>query len=227
MITLPGIARPIGGMTNAAKGIFDHIEQLLHNATLHPGSAPVGQQVPVARPADAILIPPTVGVPHSVVTSADLPWMIAAKKELGVAEIPGPANNPRIIWYHSFCTLKATYDSVSWCSAFANAMMISSGFKGTRSAAALDWINMNYGIELKYAVYGCLSIWDWGNGHGHVGFILGTDDNRGYHVLGGNQKDSDGLDKVCVKWFPWSLAPSSFKWPKEYPLPSDAEVDNS
>ena len=157
----------------------------------------------------------------------DLPWMVLAKREIGVAEVPGEGNNPRVIWYHSFCTLKATYDSISWCSAFANAMTLSGGVGGTRSAAALDWINKHYGLELKYAMYGCLSIWDWGNGHGHVGFVLESDDDKGLYILGGNQLNrKTGKDEVCCKWFPWSLAPVSFKWPKDFPLPEGAEVDN-
>jgi len=226
MSDFSNLLRPIGGMTDQAKAIFDHIEQLLHNATMNPTPPPQGQPVPIAKPPDAIITPPTVVVPRPVVTPTDLPWMINAKKELGVAEIPG-GNNSRIVWYHSFTTLHASYQSVSWCSSFANAMLRTANIPGTGSAAALDWINLNWGIELKYAIYGCLVIYDWGNGHGHVGFVIDANDD-GIHVLGGNQHDNaKGVDLVCIKMFPWSLAPASFKWPHNYPLPKDAEVDNS
>jgi len=157
-----------------------------------------------------------------IIPAIDYPWMQNAKKELCITEEPGAKNNPRILWYHTFTTLKSSYDSISWCAAFANAMLITAGIRGSRSAAALDFTN--WGIELEYSEYGCLAIWDWNNGHGHVAFVLDEDEDKGLYVIGGNQRQN-GLDKVCQKWFPWSTPPSYYKWPKEYPLPKEAEVD--
>jgi uncharacterized protein (TIGR02594 family) len=209
--------RIVGTMSDMAKNIFKHIEDLITKAQYKPAPAPETQPMPLPQPIE-LKKPPTVE------QLKDLSWMALAKKEIGVTEVPGTANNPRILWYHSFCTLKASYDSVAWCAAFVNAMLITGGIKGTRSAAALDFAR--WGIELKYAVYGCLAIWDWGNGHGHVGFVIDANDD-GLHILGGNQHDAKtDTDKVCIKMFPWSLAPSYFKWPTEIPLPKDAEVDN-
>ena len=200
---IPGI------LTDLATQLLNEFEGKVQQALSQPQIVPAGQIVPVTLPMPVL----------------ELAWVENIKKELGVAELPYPANNPRIIWYDTFTTLRATYESVSWCSAFMNAMLITSGIEGTRSAAALDWINQKWGIELKYAVHGCLAIWDWGNGHGHVACVMEANE-QGLIVIGGNQRDK-GVDKVCQKMFPWSLPPVSFKWPKDVPLPAGAEVDNS
>lgn len=65
-----------------------------------------------------------------------------AKRELQAGlskEILGKENNPRIVWYHSFTTLRATDDETPWCSAFMCAAAFSAAYKSTRSAAAISW----------------------------------------------------------------------------------------
>jgi len=50
-------------------------------------------------------------------------------------------------------------------------------------------------------------------GGGHVGFIVGRDENNNLMVLGGNQGDS-------VKISPFSVdRVLGYRWPNEYPLP--------
>lgn len=66
-----------------------------------------------------------------------------AKKEwsLNIKELPGPdKNNPRIVWYHSFTTLRGTNDEIAWCSAFmCAAATMGGGYLSPRSAAAISW----------------------------------------------------------------------------------------
>lgn len=75
-----------------------------------------------------------------------------AKREwaFNIKELPGKEqNNPKIIWYHSFTTLRATDDETPWCSAFMNACAVmGGGYPGTRSAAAISW--ESYGVQVAF-----------------------------------------------------------------------------
>jgi uncharacterized protein (TIGR02594 family) len=129
-----------------------------------------------------------------------------ALKELGQAEIPGPANNKRIVYYHSFTDLKATTDKIPWCSSFMCAMAELAGFKSTRSAKAKSWID--YGAP-GMGRAGDIAVFTRPGG-GHVAFVY-KDYQPGSSLifcLGGNQDD-----KVCVKSYSVSrlLAFRSFK----------------
>ncbi len=86
------------------------------------------------------------------------PWLPIAREEIGVQEIPGPRNNPRIIQYDASTTLKATSDAVAWCSAYANWVMQQAGYKGTQSARALDWLNWKEGALIDKPAYGCIGV---------------------------------------------------------------------
>lgn len=133
------------------------------------------------------------------------PYQLALK-ELGQKESIGDAHNERIIFYHSFTTLKATDDESPWCSSFVCCMAELAGFNSTRSARAKSWID--FGIQ-GIGRLGDLAIFSRASG-GHVAFV-----NKDYkegdeyiECLGGNQSDS-----VCISKYPKSklLAFRSFK----------------
>lgn len=141
------------------------------------------------------------------IKAEDPTWLIIARNELGVSEIPGPANAPRVIEYHQKTSLKAKKDSVPWCSSFVNFCMAEAGMLGTNSAAARSWLK--WGAELEEPRIGCVVVF-WRKGknsaYGHVGFYVGETET---HVLclGGNQKD-----KVCVMKYPKSRV-LGYRWP--------------
>lgn len=116
--------------------------------------------------------------------------MEIATAEIGVKEIDGAGNNPRIIQYHTATALRAGSDSVPWCSSFVNWVLREAGVQGTGSAQARSFLK--WGQECDPAP-GCVVILKRGNPpNGHVGFYvrhLGADYIK---VLGGNQSD-------CVK----------------------------
>lgn len=66
-------------------------------------------------------------------------WLIHALKDNGLKEVKGGNHNPRIVEMHASTTLKARDDETSWCSSAMNMWMKESGFKPTRSAAAISW----------------------------------------------------------------------------------------
>lgn len=110
-----------------------------------------------------------------------------AKGELGQSEISGSKDNARIVYYHSFTTLKATDDETPWCASFVCAALENAGFKSTRSAAAKSYAT--YGVAGDGSV-GDIAVFKRPGGH-HVAFI-----NKKYvkgsalvNVLGGNQSN--------------------------------------
>lgn len=138
-------------------------------------------------------------------------WLRIGLDELdrGVEEIPGDEHNPDIIKYHSYTTLKATKDEVSWCSSFACYCMEVANVPSTRSARARDW--EKWGKELKDPVIGCVVVF-WRvspeSGSGHVGFYMG-ETNEGVMILGGNQGNA-----VSIIEYPKSQF-LSYRWPDD------------
>lgn len=114
-------------------------------------------------------------------------WMLIAAQEIGVSEILGKRNNPRIEMYHASTTLGAAADEVPWCSSFVNWCIESAGMQGTNSAAARSWDK--WGKDTP-PIFGAVATVPRTGGSGrHVFFVAGF---TGTHVfgLGGNQSNS-------------------------------------
>lgn len=109
-----------------------------------------------------------------------------------IKEIPGPESNPRIVWYASFTTLRATDDETPWCSAFMCAMAFLASQPSTKSAAAISW--MNYGIDGDGSV-GDIAILKRVGGH-HVAFVNKpyAKGDRLINLLGGNQGSAVSIE---------------------------------
>jgi uncharacterized protein (TIGR02594 family) len=149
-------------------------------------------------------------VPEESASGAETPetpkWLEVAMKEIGVVEVPGPGDNPRVLEYHQATTLKATEDSVPWCSSFVNWCMKQSDIKGTGSAAARSWLS--WGKKLDAPRNGCIAVLKRGNSptNGHVAFYVGEGGST-IRLLGGNQGD-----QVKVSAFPKTMV-LSYRWP--------------
>lgn len=115
------------------------------------------------------------------------PWLVIARGELGVKEVIGNKDNPRIVAYHQTCTLKATDDETPWCSAFVNWCITQAGLIGTNSAAAISWLKWGREIPLEDAQAGDIAIFSRSGGN-HVTFHLSHDESS-LDGLGGNQSD--------------------------------------
>jgi uncharacterized protein (TIGR02594 family) len=128
-------------------------------------------------------------------------WLGIAEHELGVAEVPGEGDNPRIVEYLESTTLGSPdneNDETPWCSAFVNWCMEQAGIQGSDSAWARSWLN--WGREPKSDIEsewkGCVVILERGANSGHVGFLDAWEDEQ-VRLLGGNQGD-----RVGYAWFP-------------------------
>ncbi len=115
-------------------------------------------------------------------------WLEVAEAELGIAEIPGPEAESRIVEYHSHTSLEATSDEVPWCAAFCCFCLEEAGFDSPHSARARDFLN--WGREPEEDEYeGCICILSRGKGSGHVFFMTEWTEET-VTGIGGNQSDS-------------------------------------
>lgn len=174
-----------------------------------------GLSKPKQKPAESIQV--SQPNPHFLI--GDPPWMKIAEAELGVAEVPGPKSNARIVEYHKAAVFAAWADDVPWCSSFVNWVMLKAGFGGTGSALARSWLKWSGGARIDRPVRGCIVVFPRTSdpSKGHVAFVSKP---HGAYIscLGGNQSDRVGLDV-----YPQAKA-LAFIWPKGFPLPPDVRI---
>lgn len=125
------------------------------------------------------------------------PWLAIAAGELGISEIAGSKDNPRIIEYlresnPAGAADQVLHDEIYWCAAFVGWVFLSWGYKGTGTWWARDYLNWGRKVSDPYP--GCVVIFKRGDG-GHVAFWLDDNGNE-ILVLGGNQSN-----KVCKAWY--------------------------
>lgn len=118
------------------------------------------------------------------------PWMDIALREIGVKEVVGGKDNPRVLEYHAATTLHAVHDSVPWCAAFLSWCLEQAHIPSTRNASALSYAK--FGYEIKEPVFGCIVVFAHKKrpGTGHVTFFDSYTKDGLLCCLGGNQADS-------------------------------------
>lgn len=136
------------------------------------------------RPADR---------PDHVPARGEPEWLQAARRDLGIQEIKGPAANPAIMRAWEYVDYDPPDgDETSWCSAKLCEWMEVSGQPSTRAPNARSWAK--WGHELKKPKPGCVAVF-WRNRRdgweGHVALYVGPGDRPDeIRCLGGNQSDS-------------------------------------
>jgi uncharacterized protein (TIGR02594 family) len=183
------------------------LEELIR---INPQLNTPGQQINVPR------IDEPESIHAAAVSGLDLLWFELALREeqTGVQELPGRRENPRILDYFKTTTYKATSDETPWCSAFANWCIQTAKLEGTRSAAAVSWLQ--WGQKLDAPRRGCIVVlWREKAGvdsdKGHVGFYFGEKGDS-IQLLGGNQGN-----RVSIKSFPKRLV-RGYRWPENVPV---------
>lgn len=144
------------------------------------------------------------------------PWFIAAHKEIGVRELPenrGPDIRRYIAMAH------CGNEGDPWCAIFANAMLESTGFKGTRSPSSQSFRHDPNFVELTGPALGAIVVY-WrisqSSGLGHVGFYNGEHDGL-ISTLGGNESDMVKIEDLNGAAQTFGLV--GYYWPKSAPLP--------
>ena len=83
--------------------------------------------------------------------------MVLARRELGVAEAPGAADNDRVLAYYSDAGHpEIAHDSVAWCAAFACAMLERSGTRSPRTLRAREFLE--WGDPVETPRRGCIVV---------------------------------------------------------------------
>ena len=130
----------------------------------------------------------------------DAPWMPHALGELGQRELPGGADNPRVLEYLATCTHNPAllHDETAWCSAFANWCMEQASVARTHKLNARSWLT--WGRETVAPFKGCVVVFSRppDPSHGHVGFWMGAS-GTDVLTLGGNENNA-----VSIKLYPAS-----------------------
>ena len=122
--------------------------------------------------------------------------LLKALNEYGTKELAGEANSERVLKYHQATDLKASEDSVAWCSAFINWVCKECGIKGTNKANARSWLS--WGQEGEGLMGEVVVLWRDSPEAltGHVGLVIKKTET-GVWILGGNQGDM-----VNISWYP-------------------------
>lgn len=147
----------------------------------------------------------------------DYPWIIEAKKYIGLKEIPGSKHNGIIVKW--LTDLKAWWkdDETPWCGVFvAHCMSFVDLYIPKYYMRAKAW-SEDWGITLPLPTEGCVVVFDR-KGGGHVGFVLGISDDNLLVVLGGNQGNS-----VSVAKFDRNRV-IGYYWPKTIEIPKEIKL---
>lgn len=127
---------------------------------------------------------------YDFLKNATSPKVIAeASKLIGTKEIVGAKHNPVILGWADDLGLRKIYtnDEIPWCGLFVAFVVKQAGFEVVdKPLWALSW--SNWGDAVTTPMFGDILTFKR-NGGGHVGFYVGEDD-KCYHVLGGNQSNS-------------------------------------
>ena len=139
-----------------------------------------------------------------------LDWIVEAEKHVGLAEIKGSEHNPEILqFWKDIKRGGIKTDEIPWCAAFVGACLERAGIPSTRFEGALSYLE--WGSNLTEPVYGCVVVFARMGG-GHVGFVVGKDENGRLMVLGGNQADA-------VNIAPFErFRVVAYRWPKDVPV---------
>ena len=145
-------------------------------------------------------------VPYIPPPGEDFPWMAIAEGELGVSEVPGTGNNPRVVEYLQTTTnlskAAVSKDETPWCSAFVNWCLAQAGYERTKNALARSWLS--WGQPITTPRRGCIVVFQRETNFGHVGFYL-EETEADIQVLGGNQQNLETkIFEVGKKYYPKS-----------------------
>lgn len=148
-------------------------------------------------------------------------WMQAGWKEIGTHEQP-ENRGPAIRRYISLG--KCGQEGDPWCAIWMNAMLESSGIKGTRSPSSQSFRHSDDFVKLDGPALGAIAVY-WraprASGVGHVGQYVG--ERNGYVLtLGGNEGDMVQIE-FCVKDGS-SFGLLGYWWPKSVALPAIAPI---
>lgn len=132
--------------------------------------------------------------------------IIEGLKLLGTQEVVGRGSNRTIIGWRDELNQNGVKivgfsdDDVPWCgllAAFVVFRRVKNAIEVVKNPLwARSWVK--FGVRAKQAMLGDILVFERGPDSGHVGFYVGEDD-KCYHVLGGNQKNAVTITRILKK----------------------------
>jgi uncharacterized protein (TIGR02594 family) len=131
-----------------------------------------------------------------------------AQRYVGIKEVPGTKDNPRIMAMLTLDNEWPQHDEVPWCSGFANDVCWLLRLPRSKSLLARSWLRIGESVALDDARVGFDVVVlkraganqpgpEDTTAPGHVGFYAGSE--PGYVlVLGGNQSNSVSVERYAV-----------------------------
>lgn len=180
----------------------------------------VAQNAPVESVSGATEIP--VSADPIPVKTDESPWLTRAKTFIGMREISGSQDNPEIVKCFNYVTYHAQDDETPWCAAFACRMLEESGYKSTKSAAAVSFADYGESCELKP---GAIVVFKWASGDHHVTFCHHVVDADYVACLGGNQDNQCKISIYARKYIMavrWPVDDAATSAPTAFELPWEA-----
>lgn len=137
-------------------------------------------------------------------------WIVEAKRHMGLTEINGAEHAQEILkFWKDIKRGGIQSDEIPWCAAFVGACLERVGVESTRFESAGSYLT--WGVPLSEPIYGCVAVFSRSGG-GHVGFVMGQDEQKRLMVLGGNQNNA-------VNVTPFDTARvTGCRWPKDEPI---------
>lgn len=135
------------------------------------------------------------------------PWTTAARKLIGLREVPGPRHNPTILKFWQLGASWLKTDEDPWCGGFMAWTMKEAGVSFPKLyPRAADW--SNWGVACAPQV-GAVIVKARPGGN-HVGQMVGiTADRKRFKVIGGNQSNGVNIIDVFVEEV------NAIRWPAE------------
>ncbi|HET7715534.1 MAG TPA: TIGR02594 family protein [Bauldia sp.] len=114
-----------------------------------------------------------------------------AKSYLGIKEIAGPRDNPKIMeMYASVGHDWVEHDETAWCAAFVGHCLEKAGIRSTRALNARSYLTFGEPVAVTDAREGDIVVFERGSSswQGHVAFFIKATATQ-IEVLGGNQSN--------------------------------------
>lgn len=148
---------------------------------------------------------------------AAAPWIVEARKHIGVTEVPGPRHNPLVLAIWKALGQPFTDDETPWCGGFTGYVLNQVGIKGSNSPAwAKSWAT--WGKPCDRAL-GAVAVFGRAGGGGHVGFLVGVSaDGKRLYILGGNQSNQVNISPIDASRL------IALRWPSALPVGGKAPV---
>lgn len=138
-------------------------------------------------------------------------WLILAESHKGTKEVKGRAHNALIVSWLDKLGAWWRDDETAWCGTFVAICMKDCGLPYPKHwYRAMAWADYGSLLRPERLAPGAILVFER-KGGGHVGFYVGEDDKH-YHVFGGNQADSVNVMRIskerCI----------ATRWPKDQPV---------